>query len=45
MLPECIGNMPNLMVLNLSGSDRNKVLPQSILSREEEDEDFNLFTH
>lgn len=44
-LPECIGDMPNLMVLNLGGSDPKKVLPDSVFRRAEEDEDFNLFTH
>jgi len=45
MLPDCIGNMPNLMVINLGGSDAKRVLPQSVFNRAEEDEDFNLFTH
>jgi hypothetical protein len=45
MLPECVGDMPNLMVLNLGGSDPQKVLPQSVFRRAETDEDFNLFTH
>jgi hypothetical protein len=45
MLPECIGDMPNLMVLNLGGSNPQQVLPQSVFRRAEEDEDFNLFTH
>jgi Leucine-rich repeat (LRR) protein len=45
MLPECVGDMPNLMVLNLGGSDPKKVLPQSVFRRAETDEDFNLFTH
>jgi len=44
-LPECIGDMPNLMVLNLGGSDPKRVLPDSVFRRAEEDEDFNLFTH
>ena len=44
-LPECIGDMPNLMVLNLGGSNAQQVLPQSVFRRAEEDEDFNLFTH
>jgi len=45
MLPECVGNMENLMVLNLGGSDPKRVLPESVFRRAEEDEDFNLFTH
>jgi Leucine-rich repeat (LRR) protein len=43
-LPECIGDMPNLMVLNMPGAEGNNIIPDSILRRAEEDEDFNLFT-
>jgi hypothetical protein len=42
-LPECIGNMPNLMVLNIPGAEGKNILPDSVLRRSEEDEDFNLF--
>jgi hypothetical protein len=42
-LPECIGNMPNLMVLNIPGAEGKDILPDSVLRRSEEDEDFNLF--
>ena len=43
-LPECIGDMPNLMVLNMPGAEGKNIIPDSILRRAEEDEDFNLFT-
>jgi len=43
-LPECIGDMPNLMVLNIPGAEGKNILPDSVLRRAEEDEDFNLFT-
>ena len=43
-LPECIGDMPNLMVLNMPGAEGKNIIPDSIIRRSEEDEDFNLFT-
>lgn len=43
-LPECIGNMPSLMVLNIPGAEGKNIIPESIIRRAEEDEDFNLFT-
>jgi len=43
-LPECIGNMPSLMVLNIPGAEGKNIIPYSVLRRAEEDEDFNLFT-
>ena len=43
-LPECIGEMPNLMVLNIPGAEGKNIIPDSVLRRAEEDEDFNLFT-
>jgi Leucine-rich repeat (LRR) protein len=43
-LPECIGNMQNLMVLNIPGAEGKDILPESVIRRSEEDEDFNLFT-
>lgn len=42
-LPECLGNMPSLMVLNIPGSDGKDIIPDSVKRRSEEDEDFNLF--
>jgi hypothetical protein len=43
-LPECIGDMPNLMVLNIPGAEGKGIIPDSVLRRADEDEDFNLFT-
>lgn len=43
-LPECVGEMPNLMVLNIPGAEGKNIIPDSVLRRAEEDEDFNLFT-
>jgi hypothetical protein len=43
-LPECIGDMPNLMVLNMPGAEGKNIIPDSVLRRADEDEDFNLFT-
>ena len=43
-LPECIGDMPNLMVLNIPGAEGKNIIPDSVLRRAENDEDFNLFT-
>lgn len=43
-LPECLGDMPNLMVLNMPGAGNQNIIPDSILRKAEEDEDFNLFT-
>ena len=43
-LPECLGSMENLMVLNIPGAEGKGIIPDSILRRAEEDEDFNLFT-
>lgn len=43
-LPECIGDMPNLMVLNVPNGEQNNIIPDSVKRRSEEDEDFNLFT-
>ena len=43
-LPECIGDMPNLMVLNIPGAEGKNIIPDSVLRRADEDEDFNLFT-
>ncbi len=43
-LPECIGEMRNLMVLNIPNSSNQNVIPNSVIKRAEEDEDFNLFT-
>jgi len=42
-LPECIGDMPNLMVLNIPGAEGKNIIPDSVLRRADEDEDFNLF--
>lgn len=43
-LPECIGEMPNLTVLNMPGAEGKDIIPQSVIRRSEEDEDFHLFT-
>lgn len=43
-LPECIGDMPNLMVVNIPNGDEKNIIPDSVKRRSEEDEDFNLFT-
>ena len=42
-LPECIGNMENLMVLNIPGGGDKGVIPQSVYDRAERDEDFHIF--
>lgn len=42
-LPECIGNMENLMVLNIPGGGGKGVIPQSVYDRAERDEDFHIF--
>ena len=41
-LPSCIADMPNLSVLNIPVGVSN-VLPQSIIDRAENDEDFHVF--
>ena len=43
-LPECLGNMPNLMVVNLTNiPNANSLLPQSLIDRNESDENFHYF--
>lgn len=42
-LPDCIGNMENLMVLNIPGGGDKGVIPQSVYDRAERDEDFHIF--
>ena len=42
-LPECMGDMKSLTVLNIPGA-KEDILPDSLLKKADEDEDFNLFT-
>ena len=42
-LPECVGNMPNLMVLNIPGGKERGVIPDSVYQRAEQDDDFHIF--
>ena len=42
-LPECIGNMPNLMVLNIPGGGGKGIIPDSVYQRAEKDDDFHIF--
>jgi hypothetical protein len=42
MLPSCLADIEDLLVINLPGSNRDKVLPESLLKREQEDDDFMI---
>jgi len=43
-LPECLGNMPSLMVVNLAGiQNAESLLPQSLIERNKSDDDFHFF--
>ena len=42
-LPECIGNMPELMVVNIPGAKGKGIIPQSVYARAEQDDDFHIF--
>ncbi len=43
MLPSCLADLPNLNLVNLSRSNPEKTLPDSLKQRQETDEDFHVF--
>lgn len=43
MLPSCLSELPNLSLVNLSRSNPEKTLPDSLKKKLEEDQDFHVF--
>jgi hypothetical protein len=43
ILPSCLADLPNLNLVNLSRSNPEKTLPDSLKQRQETDEDFHVF--
>jgi len=42
-IPECLANMPNLMVVNIPGASGKNIIPQALYDRDNTDDDFHIF--